>query len=850
MKNLLNSIMLLLLAGTSALMVSCKDDDINGSSTNTNREFMTMFITDNTRGKGSDYPYNCDKDYNYSPHGNSIHLYWYGVNDCAGYQIQMGLQIKVSGGAEAWKKVQGTSDLLLDTIVGPKQLDMLLKDLQYSTNYRFAIRALSKKDQNIKGDESTFAHASNWYGHGNGRQWQEYLGITTDDRYPTPMAIYVNQAQTTETDMHVYFNTNIEKVVDGINPAVQGNDSDKEKAENNLAIVKQCLKEYIENPNPDKSFSLPNVNDLTLSDDDKDKIEAYVDNFNIDKDGNFGYKYLTVVPSPNNPNSTVNEKWKKYEITDEDRTRGYVVVDGLTANSVYVIDVIDPTVPVEIDAKYNTCTARSDGQPGKPILLKHEDLLATQTTAGIPDRDDYKRNEVYVNAANFNAAPLTPTLYDFISNTDYAEGQTFLLEGGKTYYLDGNDITCKGFVLRTDPADVEKNLRAKVICGIGLSPEGQEVLFNQGNQGHQWDGCPYSMFTFGRSPEAGEGGEIYMKKLAFYDIDFDNPMCFNYGDEKAGIGKSTGNYFFNMFSDGMAVTLDSLVIENCTFKRIVRGFVREQGPNYKLWNHVLIKDNLFYDCGYYSNGAGGYCWIDGAGNNGKTNMLADFKAIENTFYDCPFPAFIKQQLAEEHKYEGNSKWNITFSNNTLVNYNTRGDDAKGTSAIFKVSRVPNGSVFNVENNLIILCKQSGDQRNLSQQGCIISDTETLPDGSAGVVTLNFNNNWSTNNDLTNGSIFSAKAWDNEKDGFGSLVTNQKAKLNGSLKVSVADISATDLLISPCPPHIAATAEDQNMHRADALDGTATTQYNVNLYFKDKNNDIWNNNVGAARWRKK
>ena len=793
MKKILNSIMLLLLAGTSALMVSCKDDDSNSSSTNTNREFMTMFICDNTRGKGSDYPYNSGLDGAY-PHGNTIHLYWYGVNDCAGYQIQMGLQIKVSGGAEAWANVQGTSDLLLDTIVGPKQLDMLLKDLQYSTNYRFAIRALSKLDKNIKGDESTFAHASNWYGHGNGRQWQEYLGITTNDRYPTPMAIYVNQAETTESDMHVYFNTNINQL------------------------------------------------GLNLSDeDDKDKWDAYHENFNIDENGNFGYKYLTVVPSPNNPNSTVGEKWKKYEITDEDRARGYVVVDGLTPNSVYVIDVIDPTVPVDIDAKYNTCTARSDGQPGEPILLSHADMMAQAGSITIKDHETVSHAEVYAHAADYDAAPISHVLYDFISNTQYAEGQTFELEGGKTYYLDGNDITCKGFVLRTRPEDVAKGLRAKVICGVGEST----AIFTQGKEGRQWDGCPYSMFTFGRSPEAGEGGEIYMKKLAFYDIDFDNPMCFNYGDQKAGVGSATGNYFFNMFSDGMAVTLDSLVIENCTFKRIVRGFIREQGPNYKLWNHVLIKNNLFYDCGYYSNGAGGYCWIDGAGNNGKTNMLADFKAIENTFYDCPFPAFIKQQLSDEYKYEGNSKWNITFSNNTLVNYNTRGD-----GAIFKLTRIPNGSVFNVENNLIMLCKQSGDQRLLQQYGAYVPDTETMPDGSAGQCTLNFHNNWSTNNDLTNGSVFSSRAFDNEKDGFGALVANQKATLNGSLKVAVADIQATDLLIQPCPPHIAATAEDQNMHRADALDGTATTQYNVNLYFKDKNNDIWNNNVGAARWRSK
>ncbi len=784
--------LLLLVAGTSALVVSCKDDD-NGAAPGTDREFMTMFITDNTRGKGTDYPYNSALDAAY-PHGNTVHLYWYGVNDCAGYQVQMSLQIKVSGGAEAWAKVQGTSDLLVDTIVGPTQLDLLLKDLQYSTNYRFAIRALSKLDANIKGDESTFAHASNWYGHGNGRQWQEYLGITTNDRYPTPMAIYVDQSVTTENTMHVYFNTNI------------------------------------------KDLGL-NLND----EDDKDKYDAYYENFNIDADGNFGYKYLSLSPSPNNPGSKVDEKCENYEITDEDRSRGYVVITGLTANSVYVIDVIDPTVPVAIDAKYNTLTTRSDGKPGEPIFLSHDELLAQATSLEIPN-NDAKRADVFgPMAEKYQAAPLTPTLYDFISNTTYAEGQTFELEGGKTYYLDGNDITCKGFVLRTRPSDVEVGKRARVICGIGNSSS----VFTQAKEGRQWDGCPYSMFTFGRSPEAGEGGEIRMKKLAFIDIDFDNPECFNYGDQKAGLGTVTGNYFFNMFSDGMAITLDSLVIENCTFKRIVRGFVREQGPNYKLWNHVLIKNNLFFDCGYYSNGAGGYCWIDGAGNNGKTNMLADFKAVENTFYDCPFPAFIKQQLSEEYKYEGDSRWSITFSNNTLVNYNTRGD-----GSIFKLSRIPNGSVFNVENNLIMLCKQVGDQRALAQYGATIAETELLSDGSAGKCTLNFNNNWSTKTSLTNGSIFSSKAWNSEKDGFGSLVANQKAVLNGSLDVQVADIETTDLLISPCPPHVAATAEDQHMHRADALDGTSTTEYNVNLYFKDKNNAIWNDpTIGAARWRK-
>lgn len=771
MKKIFSFILLSFVTSLSALLVSCSDDD-NSAAPGTNREFMTMFITDYTRGKGSDYPYNCGIDGAY-PHGNTIHLYWYGVKDCAGFQVQMALQPKVSGGSDAWASIQGTSDLLVDTIVGPNVLDLLIKDLQYSTDYRFAIRALSKLDNNV----TDFSHASNWYGHGNGRQWQEYMGIKTNDRYATPYAVYVNQAETTEETMHVYLNSNISQLGLDLN-----------------------------------------------TEEDQEKLESFYENFNIDENGNLGYKYLTVTPSPNNPNSTVGEKWKKYEITDEDRQRGYVVVDGLTANSVYVIDVIDPRVAITVDAKYNTCTARSDGKPGEPILLEHAKLLS----------ETWDRTDTFAIAADYNAAPISPTLLDFISNTNYAEGQTFYLEGGKTYYMDGNDITCKGFTLATRPEDVAAGKRAKVICGLG-----KNSLYDQGTNGEQWQG-PYSMFMFGRQPEAGEGGEIYMKKLAFYDIDFDNPKALNYGDNAAGVGTVAGNYFFNMYSNGMAVTLDSLVIENCTFKRIVRGFIREQGANYKVWNHVVIKNNLFMDCGYYNQGAGGYCWIAGSGNNAASNLYKDFKCTENTFYDSPFPAFFSEESAQANWTAG--PWKITFSNNTLINFNTRAN-----GAIFKMRNLPDGSVYTVENNLMVLTKQAGDQRVLQMWGADIRNTMTLADGSAAKVTLNFNNNWSTNNDLTNGSIFSANAWSSTSNNFGKLVKDGNATLNGTLEVNVTDISATDLMVNPCPPHKAATANDRNMHRADALDGTAS-EYNVNLFFKNTDNEIYKNNVGAARWR--
>ena len=715
----------------------------------------------------------------------------------------MALQPKVSNGPEAWAQIQGTSDLLIDTIVGPNVLDLIIPDLQYSTDYRFAIRALSDRDNNV----TDFSHASNWYGHGNGRQWQEYMGIKTNDRYETPFAVYVNQAQTTETTMHVCINTNVKDFIKEFSGVTSAD------MENINAMETFTMDDIL--------AALPNI-----SAEDKDKLESYYTNFNVDPDGEFGYKYLTVKPSPNNPNSSVGEKWKNYELTAQDRENGYVDIDGLSPNSVYVIDLIDPNVKVAVDAKYNTCTSRSDGKPGEPILLSHSELMAKYGTS---------RADTFALATEFNAAPISPTLLDFISNTNYAEGQTFYLEGGKTYYLDGNDITCKGFTLATRPEDVANGLRAKVISGIGKNS------FYTATNGEQWQGS-YTMFMFGRQPEAGEGGEIYMKKLAFYDIDFDNPKAFNYGDNAAGAGTASGNYFFNMYSNGMAVTLDSLVIENCTFKRLVRGFIREQGANYKVWNHVLVKNNQFFDCGYYNQGAGGYCWIAGSGNNPASNLYKDMKIIENTFYDSPFPAFFSEESGQSGWTAG--PWNITFSNNTLVNFNTRAN-----GSIFKMRNLPNGSVYNVENNLFVLTKQEGDQRVLGFWGCDIRDTQANSEGVMGVVTLNFHNNWSTNDNLTNGSIFSASPWNSTSNAFGKLVKNNLAILNGTLDVEVADVSSTELFISPCPPHKAMSANDQNMHRADALDGTAS-EYNVNLYYKSLDNEIVRNNAGAARWRNK
>ncbi len=692
--------------------------------------------------------------------GNTAVLKWEAVDGAVGYRIKMANYLKVlSGGSEVW---DNADNILLDKQVDASVTELSIPNLDYSTNYRFAIQALSPR-----GDK----YHSAWFGYGGPRYWYAYLNMMTSDRYLVPMVTSASQVK--KTSVRININHSI----------ADYNTYDQEEIRQHFNFT------------------------------DADKTLVRVD-------------YITVEPSILNPDVVVPEQYQHYTLTATDLEKGYVDIDGLDEYTAYLIKAWDATIETSIDACYNVTEVTTKGTPGAPILLNHDVLMESNVI----------RLDTFALSKDYQAAPLSPTLRSYHANMKMAEGQVFYLEGGKTYYLDGNDFLYKGLTLATYPDDVAAGKRARVICGIG-----KHSIFSQATNGEQWQG-PYTLFLLGRQPETGEIGSVLsIEKIAFKDIDFDNPKALNYGDSKADAGNTTGNFFFNMYSDGLSHELDSLVIENCTFKRLVRGFIREQGPNYKVWNHVLIKNNQFFDCGYYTQGAGGYSWIHGSGQNVASNLYKDMKVIENTFYDSPFPAFFSEQSEVEWT---SGAWNITFANNTLINFNTRAD-----GSIFKMRRLPDGSVYNVKNNLFVLCKQAGDQRILAMWGADIRNTQYLADGSAGKVTLNFDNNWSTNNDLTNGSIFSAKPWTSTSNNFGKLIKNGLATLNGTLDVNVADISAVDLMESPCPPHVAATAVDQNMHRAEALDGTAS-EYNVNLYFKNTDNAIYKNNVGAARWRNK
>lgn len=753
---------------------ACSDDDEN-IAPEQDREWMTMFICDNNRGKGEEYPFNC---HNGGENGNDIYLYWYGVDDCAGYQIRQAIQPNVSGGPDAWENTAATGQLLLDTIVGPDVLSMVLKDQQYSTDFRFAIRVLSKKDNNV----DDFTHASKWYGHGDGRQWAEYLGITTANRYATPWVCGVDGALTTETTMRVMLARTLEEV-------------EKLFATKYSAAEKQVIEEKFEK----------------------------------DANGYFVYHYLEVSPTTDNPDATVGSKWVKYEIQPEDLEKGYIDIDGLTPNSVYSIVVRNKNIASQWNSVYNLGSFRSGGEPGEPIVIEN-DMKAPTLEDFDGSQDAYNTAmEQHQAALQYSATRIDLILADFITDNKLAEGQEFWLRGGQNYVLFNNTSTCKGFILRTHPDDLAQGKRAKVYMS-GLRKVGTS--------------CEAMNFMFGRQPNPGEGGEIYMKMLEFRDIDFECPLSINYGDNQAGEGGTTGNYFINMYPNGMAVHLERFVLSNCTFKGLVRGFIREQGANYKVWDEVLIENNLFYDCGYYSNGNGGYPWIAGSGNNAKSNLYKNFQVRNNTFYDCPFNGFFSE--TKQKNWESGA-WNITFENNTLVNFNTRGGN------IYSMRYLPDGSVFNFKNNLIVLTKKDGDKRQMKSVGADIRNTMTKADGEAAHVTLNFNDNYSTNQFLTNGQIFTGGLFNANKNSFGTLVNKGTATLNGSLDIEVLDIAPTELFEQPNPPHVAATDKDQHMHRADALDGSAQ-EYNVNLYYKQggkvsEYSDILNK-IGDPRWRVK
>lgn len=293
------------LAALLAVTVSsCKEDDgIFSPKDDLDRMPMTMFRKNhNTNISNNSDPYATKLK---EGTRNTVQLYWYGVEGCAGYEIRYAVSTGVTSGLESdWDK-----NKLALIKVGPEVLHMELKDLDYSTDYRFAIRVLHPD-----GKEE---HHSRWYGMGSGQEWEDWIGVTTAARYATPNVIFASDKE--KTAFNVYLNMAFQK----------------------------------------SAYSVA----------DQDTIMAH---FKMDENGLFVGRTLMVIPDAANPDAAVPAKYKEYEITDADIAAGKIRIDGLSENSTYVVRLRDKNFKgAKVDSYYNDVTIRTKGDPGAPILLKH-----------------------------------------------------------------------------------------------------------------------------------------------------------------------------------------------------------------------------------------------------------------------------------------------------------------------------------------------------------------------------------------------------------------------------------------------------------------------------------------------
>ena len=403
-KIFLYSLMLL-----SALSFNACSDKDDFEAKEADRLFRPMFRDDNNTGKGSTDPFNCavvDR--------NKVHLYWYTVDDAVGYEIKWAIAGFVANGEQAWidaeNGVDGKELAGHVVITDPKQFDYLVENLNYQSDYRFAIRALhsySATDDSWKTDPKN----SLWYGYGGGREWAEYLGRQTDSRYNVPFVIQVSDI--TKNSMHLTLNRDISGY------------TDVEKAE-------------------------------------------FRDHFNfIDADQNIvKVDYLTFTASQSTPNATENPTYVKYNIPESAWVNNIceLDIDNLSENSCYNIDVWDNTIQARVDACYNSTMKRTRGTAGPAILIKH--VANATDTIGKGTNDE----RIY-DISQYQAMKLDDIIANYCADNVTAENQVYYLEGGKAYFFSSSPNVYKGFTLRTNPDDVAKGKRATLYLN-GLSMSG------------------------------------------------------------------------------------------------------------------------------------------------------------------------------------------------------------------------------------------------------------------------------------------------------------------------------------------------------------------------------------------
>lgn len=718
-----------------------------------------------------------------------------------------GYQIKASYEQSIANSPENWDDqtlLALDTILLGEETDqLLLEDLMFSKTYRFAIRALSDR-----GEE----HNSNWFGTGNLHQWTDMVYYDMLDKYRVP-SIIAQKANITKESFDLVL---------------------------------------------DRSYDKSGERKYTA-----DELEEMSEFFNTttDASGNKVWRAdrLVIEPASSNPDAKVPAEYQYPGLKLENSMFGadgiaMINVAGLDSNSVYNMYTYDELVFQEKAKKgldKQKClnyaqqnldiTVRTKGDPGEPIVIEPapQDTMMYESDGSM----------LSINLP-LKATSIQPLIEKFMDSNEYAENKVFYLRGGENYFVRGGLQVYKGFKLATHPDDIAAGKgRAKVFLYY------PQVLDISGGSSPS-----PAFFMLSRNPIGSENPMITIDidKFVLEDLDFTIPYVRNIGD---GSKVVTNSYFMNMYSKGMGSTVEEISLKNCSFQGIVGGFYRVQA-NYGVRIKNFIIDNVdFYNGGYYSTSGRRYNWFHANPEaNVNINIWENFVMKNCTIYDNPLGYMFNHNKQQTIEWPADLHYNITLENNTFINLNTCN---AGNSMIFNTRWIPGGSTFTVKRNLFVLTRDDNDtERTMVQAGC---DIRTI--NGSGTVTLDFEDNYSTNDNLTSGQIWSntASAFDyTQKNTFGSLAKNYdvtwgKAGAEG-LTVKVADISAKDLMVQPNPPHkLDPSTPNHYDHVCDGIDGTVTnvdkeirSDYKsgmVDLHFKNFNNVLVEKSVGAPKWRK-
>jgi len=225
---------------------------------------------------------------------------------------------------------------------------------------------------------------------------------------------------------------------------------------------------------------------------------------------------------------------------------------------------------------------------------------------------------------------------------------------------------------------------------------------------------------------------------------------------------------------------------------------------------------------------------------------------DNTFFDCPIGNFLTHGTGTGKWSDPSLVFNITVENNTFVNMNTYSG-----RPMFSFRNLPSGSTITIRKNLFVQVKKEGDERLMNLQG---ADIRTFGGVCVDNTTFDIHDNWSTNDNIneSTGEVFTANAFSAGKNSFGAFTASSEVDFPAGadeLKVKIAPISAAELMYNPYPPIPVSGAETAHNHHTGSIDGTTPTSGvnsliggTANLYFKNFDNDIVKNEIGASKWR--